>query len=127
MQIAFMGSRIIGPAAAGAIVAAFTPRVCYILDVASFLVSASLIGSVVIRRPAPGLCSRLGVTVSKRVGNAVVRSRVKRLLREVFRARRGDIKPPSDVLVIAKPGADTLTYAQAATEFVRTLELSAGG
>jgi len=57
----------------------------------------------------------------------VVRSRVKRLLREVFRACRGDIKPPSDVLVIAKPGADTLTYAQAATEFVRTLELSAGG
>jgi len=81
---------------------------------------------VVIRRPAPGLRSRLGVTVSKRVGNAVVRSRVKRLVREVFRAYRGDIKPPSDVLVIAKPGADTLTYAQAATEFLRSLELSAG-
>ena len=52
MQLAFMGSRIIGPATAGAIVAAFSPRVCYIVDVASFLVSASLIGSVVIRRPA---------------------------------------------------------------------------
>src|SRR5438552_4887666 len=52
MQIAFMGSRIIGPAAAGAIVAAFTPRVCYILDVASFVASAALIGSVMIVRPA---------------------------------------------------------------------------
>src|SRR6267142_3690068 len=52
MQIAFMGSRIIGPAAAGAIVSTFTPRVCYIIDVASFLVSAALIGSVVIVRPA---------------------------------------------------------------------------
>ena len=51
MQIAFMGSRIIGPGTAGAIVAAFTPRVCYVLDVASFLISASLIGSVTIRRP----------------------------------------------------------------------------
>src|SRR5689334_23744660 len=51
MQLAFMGSRIIGPATAGAIVATFTPRVCYIFDVASFLVSASLISSVVIKRP----------------------------------------------------------------------------
>ena len=79
---------------------------------------------VVIRRPAAGPSSRLGVTVSKRVGNAVVRSRVKRLVREVFRAFRGDIKPPTDVVVIAKPGADTLTYAQVASQFVRALELS---
>jgi MFS transporter, DHA3 family, macrolide efflux protein len=52
MQIAFMGSRIIGPATAGAMVAAFGPASCYAVDVLSFLVSASLIGSVVIRRPA---------------------------------------------------------------------------
>jgi MFS family permease len=52
MQVAFMGSRIIGPATAGAIVAAFTPKVCYLLDVASFLFSAAMIGSVVIRRSA---------------------------------------------------------------------------
>src|SRR6266545_12044 len=51
MQIAFMGSRIVGPAAAGMIVGAFTPRVCYIVDVLSFLVSASLIASVSIQRP----------------------------------------------------------------------------
>jgi MFS transporter, DHA3 family, macrolide efflux protein len=52
MQIAFMGSRIVGPAAAGMIVGQFGPNVCYALDVLSFLVSASLIGSVSIRRPA---------------------------------------------------------------------------
>src|SRR5215212_3266632 len=52
MQIAFMGSRIIGPAAAGAIVASFTPAVCYAVDVVSFLASASLIASVAIVRPA---------------------------------------------------------------------------
>jgi MFS family permease len=52
MQIAFMSSRIIGPATAGAIVAAFTPKVCYLIDVVSFLMSASLIASVSIVRPA---------------------------------------------------------------------------
>jgi MFS transporter, DHA3 family, macrolide efflux protein len=51
MQIAFMGSRIVGPATAGTIAATFGPRVCYVIDVASFVVSAALIGSVGIRRP----------------------------------------------------------------------------
>ena len=51
MQIAFMGSRIVGPAAAGAMVARFTPKVCYAIDVLSFVASAALIGSVEIRRP----------------------------------------------------------------------------
>jgi len=51
MQVAFMGSRIVGPATAGAVVAAAGPNTCYTLDVISFLISASLIGSVMIRRP----------------------------------------------------------------------------
>jgi ribonuclease P protein component len=48
---------------------------------------------------------------------------VKRLLREVFRHARVRIVPPSDVVVIAKPGADSLTYAQAAKELARALDL----
>src|SRR5438132_5376384 len=50
MQMAFMGSRIVGPVTAGAIVAAFGPAICYIVDVLSFVASAALIGSVAIRR-----------------------------------------------------------------------------
>jgi len=50
MQMAFMGSRIVGPVMAGTIVAAFGPAICYVVDVASFVASAALIGSVAIAR-----------------------------------------------------------------------------
>jgi MFS family permease len=50
MQMAFMGSRIVGPVTAGAVVAAFGPAICYALDVVSFIASATLIGSVAIAR-----------------------------------------------------------------------------
>jgi DHA3 family macrolide efflux protein-like MFS transporter len=51
MQMGMMGTRVIGPAAAGALVAAFGAKICYALDFVSFIGSASLIGSVVIIRP----------------------------------------------------------------------------
>jgi DHA3 family macrolide efflux protein-like MFS transporter len=50
-QVMFM-MRIIGPAAAGMLVAAFGPKVCYWLDAASFFASASFIASVAIQRSA---------------------------------------------------------------------------
>ena len=78
---------------------------------------------VLIHEPNSGPTSRLGVTVSKRIGNAVVRNRVKRLLREAFRHHRAKVQPTTDLVIIAKPGAETLTYAQVATEFARALDL----
>jgi ribonuclease P protein component len=82
---------------------------------------------VLIRRPANGPRTRLGVTVSKRIGNAVVRNRVKRLVREVFRLHQVHIQPAVDLVVIAKPGAENLTYAQVAAEFARGLDLTVDG
>jgi MFS family permease len=51
MQLAMMGVRVIGPAAAGVLVAMFGPGICYTLDSVSFLASAALIGTVAIVRP----------------------------------------------------------------------------
>lgn len=48
---------------------------------------------------------RLGVTVSKRVGNAVVRNRIKRLVREFFRCNRNLLPHSIDLNVIARRGA----------------------
>jgi DHA3 family macrolide efflux protein-like MFS transporter len=66
MQMAMMGTRVVGPAAAGALVAAFGPRLCYAIDFVSFLASAGLISSVaIIRAASPGRAAAVESTNSK--------------------------------------------------------------
>jgi ribonuclease P protein component len=63
--------------------------------------------------------SRLGVTVSRRIGNAVVRNRVKRRIREIFRGRiRDSLAPGISIVVIARPGAGSLASASITDELV---------
>lgn len=47
---------------------------------------------------------RLGVSVSKKVGGAVVRNQVKRVLKEVFRGLRDRLAPNYDYVIIARHG-----------------------
>lgn len=68
-------------------------------------------------RKGEDLGSRLGVTASKRVGNAVVRNRVKRIVRAAFRASQELFAPDLDVVAIARPSAAQLTSAQVTDEW----------
>jgi ribonuclease P protein component len=60
--------------------------------------------------------SRLGITVTRRVAGAVGRNRVKRLVREFFRHARAELPPGLDLVVVASPGAPTLSLAQVRQE-----------
>jgi len=55
---------------------------------------------------------RLGVTVSRRVGNAVVRNRIKRGIREWFRRNRESLEAPANYVVIARRQAAILSSGE---------------
>ncbi len=59
---------------------------------------------------------RLGITVSKKVGNACQRNGVKRRVREFFRQHKNLIPASSDIIITAKPSAAGLSYGQLCSE-----------
>ena len=64
---------------------------------------------------------RIGITASRKVGTAVKRNRIKRLLREFFRLHKTCFPPSSDIVFIAKPGADKLDYSRLREELKNIL------
>ncbi|MCK6590081.1 MAG: ribonuclease P protein component [Polyangiaceae bacterium] len=60
--------------------------------------------------------ARLGVVASRKVGGAVERNRAKRLLREVFRKHQEIFPPQLDVVIIVRPGAHELAFADVEAE-----------
>ena len=53
--------------------------------------------------PAKTDRTRIGITVSKKVGNSPIRSRVKRWIREVYRTHKSHWPADIDFVVIARP------------------------
>ena len=54
--------------------------------------------------------TRIGISVSKKVGNSVVRHRITRLIREIFRLHRLETDSGLDIIVVARPAAKDSDY-----------------
>lgn len=61
--------------------------------------------------------SRVGLTVSSKVGNAVVRARLRRVLRELFRKRRTQWPPGLDVVLVVRSSAKEASFAEVSRAF----------
>ncbi|TPV92490.1 MAG: ribonuclease P protein component [Myxococcales bacterium FL481] len=80
------------------------------------------------RQAAPSAVAhvRLGVTVTRKVGSAVMRNRIKRLVREVFRRRRGELRGVADMVWVAKRSASSTSFHEVWRGFDRVARRLSG-
>ena len=75
---------------------------------------------VVYVRPNRRGRNRLGVTVSTKLGHAVVRNRVRRRIREIFRLSQGSMKQGYDIIVVGRTRAAKADYWELKRAFEKT-------
>ena len=66
--------------------------------------------------------NRVGITVSKKLGGAVVRNRVRRRLREVYRLNEDKFTPGWDIVVVARPRAIHAPFEKLTESYLRAAE-----
>ena len=69
---------------------------------------------------------RLGLAVSRKVGNAVVRNKMKRRLREIFRRHRDAFPYSADVVVVPFAGSADLTFEQLRKTVLEAIDRGCG-
>ena len=67
--------------------------------------------------------NRLGISVSKKVGNSIVRHRVTRVIREVMRLHWKEIKSGYDIVIVARPSAKESDYGKFESAIFHLLNL----
>ena len=70
----------------------------------------------------PGAEPRLGVVTSKKIGDAVARSRARRLLRESFRLHRHDLAQPVDIVLVARNSIAGKKFADVEKDYLTALK-----
>lgn len=65
---------------------------------------------------------RLGLAVSRKTGKAVVRNRIKRRLRDIFRNNLNLLPAPLDLVIVARHNAGALSYEELRSEYLSALK-----
>ena len=65
--------------------------------------------------------TRVGITATKKIGNAVTRNRVRRRLREIYRLSEPTLRTGFDVVVVARTRAVDAAYSRLNAEYIRAL------
>ena len=68
--------------------------------------------------------NRLGISVSKKVGNSVVRHKLKRLIKESYRLHEKKFNSGLDIVVIARKGSDACDYAGIESALLHLMKLN---
>ncbi len=67
-------------------------------------------------------CNRVGFTVSKKLGKAVVRNRVRRRLREIYRIHEDRFLPGWDIVVVARSRSVEVSFEKLTESFLSLAE-----
>jgi ribonuclease P protein component len=76
------------------------------------------------RKLPSGSTSRLGVITAGKIGNAVVRTRARRLLRESFRLHQNELAQPVDLVLVARPSIVGKDFGEVEKDFLTSLRKS---
>ncbi|MEZ4590707.1 MAG: ribonuclease P protein component [Chloroflexota bacterium] len=76
---------------------------------------------ILLAKPGESVASRFAFVASKRVGQAVVRNRVRRLLREAVHHHLDEIQPGWDCVWIARPRLSQASFAEVETAVLQLL------
>jgi len=88
-------------------------RLGFVLQALKLGSEAGKTGSGLARRPP-----RFGFTVTRKIGNAVVRNRIRRRLREAVRLAASHAEPATDYVLVARRAALTLHFERLVTDLM---------